>query len=221
MGLLFVTGVAQAVRASSGFPTIVDDLLLIAAKSGKYERVVELVQPEEGANPDVQDANGCTPLHLAIMWESDIEEVTLLKIVNYLLSNNVDLDKQTNYGDTLLHIASSHPRNLRIVEALLKKKADPDKQNKNGMTPLHFAVEGGLVDIAKTLIEAGASMNIEDNLGRKPDDTEPLDPHFAAWTDEIKGFINNKRKGIACVLACHPRLDEFSPLRVLPNGAFP
>lgn len=49
-----------------------------------------------------------------------------------------------------------------IVETLLKFGANPDSLNAEGLTALHLAIRGGHADVAKKLLQRGASGNICD-----------------------------------------------------------
>ncbi|MFB6226928.1 MAG: ankyrin repeat domain-containing protein [bacterium] len=67
---------------------------------------------------------------------------------------------------TVLHIAIVE--NLPFVFGKSLACIDPDRQTKDGSTPLTLAVEFEHPDLAKKLIQAGASVNLEDSRGMTP-----------------------------------------------------
>lgn len=72
-------------------------------------------------------------------------------------------------GWTPLHLAAFFGR-ANAVERLLAAGAPLDEPSRNSMTntPLHAAVAGGHVDLAVTLIERGARVDVADSGGHTP-----------------------------------------------------
>lgn len=70
---------------------------------------------------------------------------------------------------TMLNIAA-YKGNKDVVEELLRRKAKVNVQTKGGHTPLYDCVlgEGGTVEIARMLLDAGADATIADNAGKTP-----------------------------------------------------
>jgi uncharacterized protein len=54
---------------------------------------------------------------------------------------------------------------LKFVTALLNGGANPNLQNAELATPLHLAVARGHTEVAKVLLEKGASQDILDQVG--------------------------------------------------------
>ena len=116
-----------------------------------------------GANPNIQDELGQTPLHYAV----DMESVDAVKVLLVVANPNI----QNNDSETPLHNAVSlYKENLGLVEALLSRpKTDVNIQNELGYTPLHIAANLGYFDIAEVLLDRGAdSLDIQDNYGKTP-----------------------------------------------------
>ncbi|GAM43858.1 hypothetical protein TCE0_060r19013 [Talaromyces pinophilus] len=67
-------------------------------------------------------------------------------------------------GSSELHLAS-HLGLTKLVAELVEEGFSPDIKDANGETPLILAAVQGDVDVAKVLIEAGASVNCVDNTG--------------------------------------------------------
>jgi len=102
-------------------PNILSELrftsLFIALSSGHPE-VVEFLL-EHGADPNIKNNDGSTPLHYA---------ADNSKVVEVLLEHGADLNIRDKYGATPLHDAAEngHPE---VVELLLEHGADPNIQN--------------------------------------------------------------------------------------------
>lgn len=64
------------------------------------EKIVRLLI-DEGANLDIQDKHGATPLHLAIKSKQDLWET-----INSLIGNGADIHIKDDNGNTALHLAA-------------------------------------------------------------------------------------------------------------------
>lgn len=85
---------------------------------------------ERGANVEVKNINGDTPLAVCI-WESQID------IFNYLLSRGARLDYITVMAENILHTVA-RTRNIKVMRILSNisiENVDPDWRNKFGQTP--------------------------------------------------------------------------------------
>jgi uncharacterized protein len=88
-------------------------------------------------------------------------------------------------GQTLLHLATFLGF-TKVVDFLVTHEIDLDARDKNGFTALHFAALGKSVSCAKVLIEAGASVDIVNALGKTPAEIAPpglLDDVLVEITD--------------------------------------
>lgn len=90
---------------------------------------------EHGANPNVRDEDGWTPLIKAstFMKESTVE---------LLLTHGADPTAQDDDGDTALHYAAMAD-DAREVRALLRAGADPRVRGSHGESPLSIAQGDG------------------------------------------------------------------------------
>ncbi len=94
-----------------------------------------------GADPNVRDSKGDTPLHSAIM-EGQKEAVGLL------LDNGAEINAQGNGGDTPLHKALVK-RQDEIASLLIDRGADVNIPNKMGITPKQISAYNILKNIVK------------------------------------------------------------------------
>lgn len=86
----------------------------------------------KGANPNISNFSGETPLHLYCSKDHSI------KGYQQLLEKGALLDKKDQKGRTALHIAviRATPKHTQI---LLEKGADPNARDDEEKTPLHYA----------------------------------------------------------------------------------
>ena len=113
-----------------------------AAKKGDLER--SLV--EQGADKNMYNSSGFTPLHRA-SWAKH------LNIVQYLVEQGATIDKTTRSSSTHTPLsAAASYGHLDIVRYLLEQGADRDKADLEGDTPLHDAARYGHLQIAMLLM---------------------------------------------------------------------
>lgn len=110
---------------------------------------------DNGANINVQDKNGHTPLHVAIS-QNDIE------VIEMLLERRIKINTQTKVGNTAMHYAVS-TNYVSIVETLLDDKykynVDINKLNIYNLTPLDIAIKNK----NKSIIELLQDYNNKNN----------------------------------------------------------
>jgi len=123
---------------------------------------------EAGANVNVSDDNGVTPLALAVEGRG----AESLALVQALLAAGAGVDSREcgksalvpllsmSYGlargATALGLASSNG-NVEVARALLAAKADVNLKQCDGSTPLMLALQNGHQEVADLLRSAGAS----------------------------------------------------------------
>ncbi|GAA0143110.1 ion channel [Lithospermum erythrorhizon] len=160
-----------------------------AAYNGDLQLLKSLIRA--GADPNNKDYDDRTPLHLAA--SRGFEDVTI-----FLIQEGVQNDTKDNFGMTPLleAIKNGHDRvaSLLVKEGaplmidntgsflcslvikgdsdflrrLLAHGIDPNSKDYDGRTPLHVATSQGLLQMAKLLVEAGASVLVKDRWGHTP-----------------------------------------------------
>lgn len=154
------------VNGLTGLPFAVPIMIhMIEFKKPKMLEVIHFLC-DHGANPDLVDKHGRTPL----MWASKIGKT---KVAEFLLSKKAGVDRVDNNGMTPLMFASKEGHS-KVVELLLSNHADPNLQSTQkhssgaGSTALMYAATQGHPHIVKQLIAHGADVNVQDQIGYTP-----------------------------------------------------
>ncbi len=124
------------------------------------EKIVELLLAN-GANIEVKDKTGCTPLFKACWAKSK-------RIIKLLLAKGANIEAQDKHGRTPLHFAciNGAPKSEKIVELLLTNGANIEARDKNGETPLYAACTMGREKVVELLLANGANKEIRDKDGK-------------------------------------------------------
>lgn len=102
-----------------------------------------------------------TPLHYAASFG-------LGDVVERLIEDGAELDAPgSRNGGTALHGATLR-QHVSVMKILLKAGADPSRADFNMATPLHTAASYGNPEVLRLLLQYGASIEAEDNLGETP-----------------------------------------------------
>lgn len=123
---------------------------------------------EYGANPNLKDNAGRTPLDIAIIW-------CMPEIVKLLLIHGANPNFKDSKGITplmktaILGIQDARPTNdkLQIIMHLIDAGAEIDAQSLDGKTALMYATGNSRIEIVELLVSSGASLSISDLLGNK------------------------------------------------------
>ena len=109
----------------------------------------------KGANVNLRDARGVTPLQLA-------SNLGFIEGIELLVESKARIDEANDAGETPL-ISAVHRRNIAMARILLKAGADPDRKDNSGRSARDYA----------TLDNAGGSMLAEIQANAKPHGQRP------------------------------------------------
>ena len=132
--------------------------LIYASKHG-HEDLVKLLL-NMGADPNLANQRGCTPLHFAVGNFGTVKFV--VGTVKLLLEARADPDKADENGNTPLNCGTMFSR-TESVKLLLEAGGEPKTANKKGETPLYWAAVHGHKGLVKFLIDRGAKLNAATN----------------------------------------------------------
>ena len=105
---------------------------------------------DAGADANVRDNRGSTPLHMATYGKNPNPAVLKL-----LVHAGAYVNARDKHGQTPLHKAVFLGKDLRIVKALLDLGADVNAKDNLGWTPLCYAQIGGDKALVELLKERG------------------------------------------------------------------
>lgn len=113
-----------------------------------------------GADPDLPDIYGNTPLSIAVRYDD-------LQVADYLLSLGASIDLPYMPSGELISIAARN-RNKFLIRELTKKNADINQHGHHKRTALLEAASMGDADLAAGLIVQGADVNLGGHKGFTP-----------------------------------------------------
>jgi hypothetical protein len=189
----------------------------------------------EGADVNVKNAAGGTPLHYVLNWASHNHSRYVAKtrdggtplheacygsrveVMKFLIGKGADVDAKCTIGATPLHSACYHGP-VEAVRFLIEKGADINAKDDHTSTPLHDAcrmTERNNISVVKLLTKMGAHVNAVDDCGERPIDVAEScgnDPivKFLKWF--IISFKENP-DGLASHAEVEKWLSEFLPER--------
>eukprot|EP00283_Hemiselmis_rufescens_P005693 CAMPEP_0173418272 /NCGR_PEP_ID=MMETSP1357-20121228/478_1 /TAXON_ID=77926 /ORGANISM="Hemiselmis rufescens, Strain PCC563" /LENGTH=371 /DNA_ID=CAMNT_0014380743 /DNA_START=11 /DNA_END=1127 /DNA_ORIENTATION=- len=167
------TGMAKANDRSKGKParsaaSLYQDMLTkqggasdlnlhTAVDRGSVSLLKDLLN--QGSHPiDTLDSAHRTPLHAAAAAGS-------LEMVELLLERKADPRAESKSNDeTPLHV-STDPQ---VTEAIIRANGNPNHGDAWGLTPLHHAARAGNAEVARVLIQYGATVDLRDGIRRTP-----------------------------------------------------
>ena len=133
-----------------------------AAKSGTVEDVKFFIE-KMGDSARSTVAGGATLLHIAAESNRNIT------VLEYLISQDVNVKAKNNWGMTPLHYAAKGNDNDEVLKYLVSQGAEVKAEDENGVTPLHEAASGnGNIAVLEYLISQGADVNAKTTSGTIP-----------------------------------------------------
>lgn len=172
---------------------------------------------DAGADPNLKDGNGMTPLHHALI---SVRGEVLSDVVATLGKAGADPFAVDDDGRTPLDLVSGERRaqaatgllkaamesgfDHQILAHMLDAGADPNVRDANGRTPLHHVLVSVPTDdldrIAARLGAAGADPFSIDNEGHMPFDLVPRERRIQAATATLQGAVEAGRTEHAAAL---------------------
>jgi ankyrin repeat protein len=132
-----------------------DQALMVAARSGRWDTVLALLQP--GGAPAPPHANTADEAggHALVLAAAAGQ----VAVVRALLQQGADIERRSDAGFTALGAAAFHGH-LACVRLLLRAGADPARLGATGQTALHLAGASGQVAVLDALLRAGVPIDL-------------------------------------------------------------
>ena len=140
--------------------------LLMEALTGMYWPEVDIIKAliDGGANVNVRDDRGCTPLMHGGGPSSEKDQTEFLRL---LLDAGADVNAKNEDGQTPL-MMKARSYSPELTDLMLSNGADINAKDKEGQTALIYAAKGGHIDNVKLLLDRGADVNVKGNDGCSP-----------------------------------------------------
>ncbi|CAK4680520.1 hypothetical protein LEN26_011023 [Aphanomyces euteiches] len=140
--------------------------LHLAIRKGHYTIVNELCKTKRIRDLIVlQDRNGNNALHFAVSRDRKNGPRLVQFLLQYGGLDVVDTPNHRKQTPLVVHIMTTRQTDPTIADILLESGANPAVTLLDGSTVLHVAVDRELLDIACSLIRAGAQLNATDKDG--------------------------------------------------------
>ena len=120
-----------------------------------------------GANINVQDKTGRTPLHWTVIDMTDDLEDYFFDAVRFLLEHGANVNAPDDDDATPLHVVSKSG-SIKATRLLLKHGADVHALSNIHPSPLHLASRRRDAEVARLLLEHGADVHALDGNGSTP-----------------------------------------------------
>ena len=163
--------------------------LHLAALSNNLEAAELLL--DNGANINVKDKIGASPLHRAAQRGQ-------VKLVKYLIDKGADIEAKNNSGSTPLNFAIDAGINTKeIMHLLIQNGAEVNSRDSNGNTQLYWAASYGYHKAVSVLLENGADVNALSKFDTTPldDALTPREKHASSWGKRKAARIIRKYGG--------------------------
>jgi ankyrin repeat protein len=160
-----------------------------------------------GANVNIQDKDGFTPLHSALQEKCEDFLNTLINVA--------DLNVRDKHGFVPLHY-SIRLTTVSILKNLIKYGAEVNAQANDGWTALHIAAVEARKAHVRVLCQAGASPNLTNNSGEAPLHVAVM--HKGCLVELIKAKANLNLQTSSGQTALHIAIKNNSKALLSLNG---
>lgn len=165
-----------------------DESPLLLALNAPDKGKSALILIKAGVDLNVKDAEGFSPMDLALLFE-------MPKVVQALLNEGADPQKGGVYATPLHGAAESG--DVNTIQTLLNSGAYVDAKDEYDESPLFYAVRGGGIPAMETLIQYDADINFENDLGETPlfQAIYDADSSGVVWLIEAGATVNHQDDG--------------------------
>lgn len=160
---------------------------LHAASENNREDVVRFLL-EKGANVNIQDSAGNTPLLYASRYGHE-------GIARILIDAGANVNQRNVEGRIPLHDACWNGYSRQLVKLLLDKGSNVNAKDMNGWSPLHMASGRDHDDIVRVLLKRGADRDAQTKIGKSGLQHGDTALHMAVYRDYIPTVMELVKAG--------------------------
>ena len=168
----------------------------VAALAGRHFKLAQVLC-RKGSSVNPRGNFGNSPLHCAVDYMD-------LEMVQVLVDYGADATALNERGYTPLGYAlagqSPRPTNPGVVRWLLNHGVDPDERNWGGKTLLHLALGSGKIEMARLLVEHGASVEVKDMWGNTPLVATPRNRYVSGELRDELIKLHRAQRGKCCIM---------------------
>jgi len=170
---------------------------------------------ETGADPQMVDVFGNTPLNDAVRHKHDDVAAYLRKKCGVTLNLN-EIDAAVKMCD------AAKAGNVDNIERMIKGGVDVNGGDYDGRTPLHLAAAEGHNEVLEYLLEVGADVGATDRFGGIPLEDAIRHGHLGAQQLLVKAGSKLESMSMACKMCEEAAEGKLSEIEVLVrSGVFP
>jgi ankyrin repeat protein len=174
--------------------------LHIGSYKGKASFVAAMLKA--GADANVQDSNGDTPLLLALRGYGSSYDEGVEELCQALSSGDANVDLGNNKGLVPIHVALAKELTQVILETIIPNGDDSlSSAGAEGKTPLIISVKGGNSDLVTALLDKDVDVDTKDESGNTA-------LHYA--------LMDKNAEVASAIIEKGPDLDEKSADNVAP-----
>lgn len=146
---------------------------------------------ENGADPNISNYGGNTPLH-CLVWSNKTDSMSFkLKMISLLLAHGANINQKNHEGDlpqNSIFKNNDPPYSLKLIQFLFTQKIDLKAKGSVNITLLHDMARVGFFSGIAFLFKKGFDMNPVDDFGNTP-------LHNAVFWNQMKAtqvLVKNK-----------------------------
>lgn len=135
-----------------------EEVIIDAIKHGADIEIISLLL-EYGADINVKDADGYSPLMIAVNQRN-------VELIKFLLQHGANINELTKDGKNVLFYAYANHASEEIIQILLDSDIDVNLKDKNDNLMLIDAIKDNNIAFVNSLISKKADVNLTDISGR-------------------------------------------------------
>ncbi|NGX49172.1 MAG: Phosphocholine transferase AnkX [Candidatus Anoxychlamydiales bacterium] len=182
----------------------------IAIRKGQFEIAIALKEAGAICNIDAKNPDGYTLLQLAIE-KGNLEEAKAL--IEFGTNVKAKTTTINNFGLTPLMLSIIYDRDDITSFLLEQENIDVEATDPNGVTTLMYAASRNKLDTVRALVEKGADVNAQDNIGLTAEDYVEINNGVdSTFETEKTTYVKNPIDSVLFVHLCSLASGKNEPI---------